>query len=645
MSPGKAAKLLSVLVFLILHANYCSSQGVALLSGKQVPYCGPTEDYFVGSGVAGARGTATGEWNALIGPNYTSPNFISKETVHISIDGKLASIAPQMYRARRSGVFYGEMEIDGVSIYLVDFTNDKQCWVTRYVHLKNKTGKPRKIHVEALIVPGNVKSEIIKASALSLHADTSKWNFDSVNLESKNWADRFSIISFNTPCEATLSGNTYRLKTETIVLQAGEEYKVGLYHYQHYQEKNRKSADYIKMILNRDIEADFRESISGWNKWFAKGTMHEKKVKEQKAKDIIEGALVMVKMLQDTSGGFIAGLGEYPHSYVRDSHGACRLLSITGHNEEVKKAIEAISYKTRVFKHIPNAWQMGADGFHYYKFNNPASETPAYYVLMIQQYLDNTKDKKFVESIYSLLKDAVDVQLTELKRNNWRIDFNGDETERYTVRKDGDMYGMLAEWSREEDLKNWSFPSAVLALASTSFFVDYLGNTGRIALAHEYAQQATAIKNAIDSTFWRSDLKIHDWCRKLDGSWPMFRLPNYNLMPVWIGANLNDNAEVPDALYMKQFINVKTGYLPTAPGDVEGFSGHNLAYMLYALKKLNDPKAHEVYRTLMTAPIVYCWGTVSEFYGPNATPNGHSLNPFSSGILGEALVRYAIGFN
>ena len=64
-----------------------------------------------------------------------------------------------------------------------------------------------------------------------------------------------------------------------------------------------------------------------------------------------------------------------------------------------------------------------------------------------------------------------------------------------------------------------------------------------------------------------------------------------------------------------------------------------------SLKKLNDRKADDVYRTLMTAPIVYCWGTVSEFYGPNATPNGHSLNPFSTGILGEALIRYAIGFN
>jgi hypothetical protein len=78
-----------------------------------------------------------------------------------------------------------------------------------------------------------------------------------------------------------------------------------------------------------------------------------------RARDVIEGSLLVVKMLQDTSGGFIAGLREYPHSYVRDSHGAARLLSATHHNAEVKKLIQNIVYKTKTFGHIPNAWQMG----------------------------------------------------------------------------------------------------------------------------------------------------------------------------------------------------------------------------------------------------------------------------------------------
>lgn len=623
----------------------CRSQHSVPFLPEQVAYCGPMEDYFLGSGVAGAMGTPNGEWNALIGPNYTSPNFLSGEVLSINIDGKNSKINPSMHRGRRSGIFYGSLEIEGMSITLTDFTNDKKPWVVRYLSVKNNSSAPRKVSMLASIKPADVASQIVEGSALLLHADTSKWNFDKVNLESKNWADRYSLIAFNVQGKATKVSDQYQVQTEQITVNAGKEYKVALYHYQYYTAHNKKPEDYIKFIRARDSEAGLKKSIEDWKDWFAEGTMYETQVKEQKAKDVIEGSLVIIKMLQDSSGGFIAGLREYPHSYVRDTHAACRLLSITGHHAEVKKAIETICYKTKVFKHIPNAWQMGADFFHYYKFNNPASETPAYFVLMTKFYLENSGDKNFIESIYPFIKNAVDVQMAEMKRNNWRIDFNGDETERYTVRKDGDMYGMLAEWSKEEDLKNWSFPSAVLALASTNFLSAYLRNTGRKELAAEYLAGATRIKNSIDTTFWRSDLKIHDWCRKRDSTWPAYRLPNYNLLPVWIGARLNNETQGQNALYMKQFINPKTGYLPTAPGDVEGFSGHNLAYMLYALKKLDDPKADDVYRTLITAPIIYCWGTVSEFYGPNATPNGHLLNPFSSGILAEALIRYAIGFN
>jgi hypothetical protein len=263
---------------------------------------------------------------------------------------------------------------------------------------------------------------------------------------------------------------------------------------------------------------------------------------------------------------------------------------------------------------------------------------------MMRDYLENTKDQKFLELLYLDMKRAIDVQLIEMKANNWRIDFNGDETERYTVRKDGEMYGKLSDWAEDKELKSWSFPSATLALVSTVFFADYLNATGRTDLAKDYSAVAQQIRNAIDSTFWRPDLNIHDWCRKRDNSWPQYRLPNYDLLPIWTGAILNHDRQVQDALAMRQYINPANGYLPTAPDDVEGFSGHNLAYLLYAMKMLNDPLADSIHHTLMTSPIIGSWGTVSEFYGPNAVPNGHLLNPFSSGILGEALIRYAIGF-
>ncbi len=631
-------------ILMLLCFVSCKDKETNLSLPQQIAYCGPMEDYFLGSGISGAMGTPDGIWNALIGPNYTSPNFLSCEILSINIDGKSLNILPEMHRGRKSGIFYGEIEIEGIVITLVDFTNDKKPWVTRFLSVKNLSGKSHQVSICATIVPDNIETTIVNNSALSLRADTTKWNFDHVNLESKNWADRFSLIAFNVPAAASLIGDTCRITTEQVVLQDSKDYRAALYHYQHFKEPDKEDQDYLRIIRKRDILADLNQSISGWKVWFDKGRMYEDRMKLQKAKDVVEGSLVMVKMLQDSSGGFIAGLREYPHSYVRDTHGACRLLGITGHNEEVKKAIETISYKAKVFGHIPNAWQMGANKFHYYKFNNPASETPAYFVLMMRNYLENTKDQKFIDQLYPDMKSAIDVQINEMRTNNWKIDFNGDETERYTVRKDGEMYGKLSDWAEDKDLKNWSFPSATLALASTTFFVDYLNSSGRTDLANAYSAVAQQIKNSIDYTFWRSDLKIHDWCRKRNNSWPQYRLPNYDLLPLWTGAILNNDRQVQDAFAMRQYINPTNGYLPTAPGDVEGFSGHNLAYMLYAMKKLNDPLADSIHQTLMIAPIIYCWGTVSEFYGPNAVPNGHLLNPFSSGILGEALIRYAIGF-
>jgi hypothetical protein len=622
-----------------------NSRQVQSILPEQVPYLGPKENYFLGSGVSGAMGNTNGLWNALLGPNYTSPDFLKKEVLSINLDGKNLELTPEMHRGKRTGIFYGKLDLEDITVYLVDFTNDKKPWVTRLVSIRNNAPNPHKISIQASIIAENCTPNIVDNSAISLYADTTRWTFDSLNKESKNWADRYSLITFNTNCRASKNGEVYILKTEEFILRKGNTFKAALYHYQHYKEAGKQPAYYINFIKARKIDADLQLSISDWMSWMAKGKMFDDKVKEQKARDIIEGSLLTVKMLQDTSGGLIAGLGEYPHSYVRDSHGACRLFTITEHYDELKKVIQTICNKTTLWGHIPNAWQMGANTWHLYKFNNPNAETPAYFVCLIKYYFENTRDQKFVESIFPFIKNAIDVQNIDMRANNWRIDFNGDETERYTVRTDGDTYGMLADWTSNEDCKNWSFPSCVMALASTNFFVEYLQATGRVELAQTYAEQAEKIKTSIDKTFWRSDLKIHDWCRKLDNSWPRYRIPNYTMLPVWIGVELKENKQNSDVIAMKQYLNPVTGYLPTAPGDVEGFSGHNLAYMLYALKKLHDPKADDLFKTLMTAPLISCWGTVSEFYGPNGTPNGHLLNPFSTGIMGEALLRYFIGFS
>ena len=259
---------------------------------------------------------------------------------------------------------------------------------------------------------------------------------------------------------------------------------------------------------------------------------------------------------------------------------------------------------------------------------------------MVRDYYNGTHDLTLPDSVYGTMKFAIDTQLDWMSAHHWVIDFNGDETEGYTPGADGKMYGRPTGW----DVDNWSFSACVGAAASTEYFVDYLNLKGNKTLAGQYQAKLANVLNAIDGTFWNSKLNIHDWARKHDGGWFNYRITNYDNLPLWVGARLNNSKEKGDSLAMKPYLNKKTGFLPGAPPDANGFCGHNLALMLYDLKKLDDPMAANIYQTIMNSSLLGCWGTVSEFYGPGGIPNGHNYRVFESGPTAEAIIRYFIGF-
>ena len=88
------------------------------------------------------------------------------------------------------------------------------------------------------------------------------------------------------------------------------------------------------------------------------------------------------------------------------------------------------------------------------------------------------------------------------------------------------------------------------------------------------------------------------------------------------------------------FINSKTGFIANAPGEVEGFCGHTLAFLLYDLTQLNMPEKNDVYHTLINSNIIQRYGMVNEYYGPKGVPNPHNLRVFESGIVMDAIVNY-----
>ncbi|MFI5387970.1 MAG: amylo-alpha-1,6-glucosidase, partial [Fimbriimonadales bacterium] len=533
---------------------------------EAVPYLGPEEPYFLGSGVAGAGGDTEGKWDFLIGPDYTSPNFISEETLSLTVDGRPTALAFKMHRARETGIFFGSQRIGDLRILVADFSNSDSPWVARLIGIENLSRKTTaRVSVRATIRPGGTRSNLEGTGALAIEADRGVFCFGG---ETRNWAKRVSLITFSDLCVAKPTGAAVELTTSEHTVAPGRGFSTGLYHHQFYAgEETPKFL--IDKIRRHNPEADLERSIAYWGKWLRSGKSFEKKATDQRAWDAVEASLLACKMQQNRDGGTIAGTRRYANSYIRDTHGAVRLFLATGHYPEAKKAIETIHHKWSVAGFIPNYWSMGSDSFLGRSFVNDSAEITGYYVLMIRDYYAATKDIKFVDSLAPSIKFAVDSQLDFMARNEWRITFNGDETEQYCVRQDGQEYGgfpAFPQWRRD----SWSFPSAALACASTQFYIDYLLAEGNRAGASLYETKLAKARDGIDATFWKAGAagSFHYWARYKDGSWPDVMVPNYGLLPLWIGARLNKERQLGDATAMRRYVVPESGYLPTAPDVV-----------------------------------------------------------------------------
>ena len=118
------------------------------------------------------------------------------------------------------------------------------------------------------------------------------------------------------------------------------------------------------------------------------------------------------------------------------------------------------------------------------------------------------------------------------------------------------------------------------------------------------------------------------------------QLTNYMLFPLWIGAVLNENGEQRDADAVKEFVRAD-GFLPNCPQAMPGFCGHTMGMYLDVMVKRSDlAQAHKAARQILDTPLLSMYGTVSEFYGPSCTPNGHMCRGLEGGIIGQALISY-----
>lgn len=156
------------------------------------------------------------------------------------------------------------------------------------------------------------------------------------------------------------------------------------------------------------------------------------------------------------------------------------------------------------------------------------------------------------------------------------------------------------------------------------------------------------LKSAMDRDYWRTDVPerpdgFHDFYRKKsDGSWPVKRITNFILMPVYFETPYQyPDRRVKDVVAIKQYFNHATGFLQLVPGADTGFDGHNLGYLLWDLVEVNDPMKGEVYKALVNGPTADCWGAYSEAYNTEGkTAPARGLRTFETGCNISAIAKY-----
>jgi hypothetical protein len=604
-----------------------------------VPVWGRDEPSFVGGGRCGGGATSTGDWDFLIGPDYTSPNFLARETLFLESGGHRWRLPSANRRIYRSGILMGQTTVgEGIAIELYEYAPWDQHEVIRLAGVRNNTAGPFVFAITAEIEPQGAAT--IKDNLLEIRQPKGALSY---GRENKNWAERCCRIGFDQPqqIEADVEASpipVMRLRTKLIIAEPGELVTVGLVHSLQFGDKRLDTFGPFSLRKDLAIELD------GWNKWTSRGKCPART--DQRILQLTESILVGMRMQQSYDGGMIAGVRRYPYSYMRDMHGAAKGFLSAGHLEEAAAMIRWLNRKFAKFHCVVNASEMGTEGGNFVG-GSPSVEIPAYFLLLVRSYVRAGGEPALADEVREALEWCAQTQIAEGRANDWRLGFNGDETERYVPTADGQTYqpgageityGVAPGWKYQK----WSFPSQILAIASLEFAIKCAERWGVSATPYVAAREAFA--EELGRTFVEPKSHTAAWCIYADGTRPQFPLTNYLLFPAWLQTRI-DPQQTGKLVEVAMRYLKPDGILPVAPGVVEGTCGHSLGLLLAGLKetshnnKHNDVDIVQVEELVFTSGILGRYGMVNEYYGPTGVPNPHNLRSFESGILLEALLR------
>jgi hypothetical protein len=635
-------------------------EGVVL--PPQMPYLNVPSRYPVGNGVVAAVCGPTGQWQQLCGPGYTTPNFINAENLFVDVDGVESPLRVEMKRAAQTGVFYGLASRGDLDICVIDYTCAGQPWISRLIIFKNTSATVSHTAViRASIAPvtGHGYSHALVPDAaghdcgFTIQADTGI----GVPFGGNNTVDKAVIIAFNDPAGmAFMDGQAATIQAAPMHLapQARAEVTLG-----HYFRGGHDLTDRAGLAAIRDLDshANLAKSIAEWQAWMGNVTSGYSldNVKDKRARELLEGALVILKTNVSQDGGVIAHTTFYKESYVRDSAMAIRGLLATGHTEEAKQWLIWIDHKLSIHGHLGDAMNCEAslsDKSYSFDMGNMDVEEPSWVLLCARDYDDETHDLATLKGLDRTLRYCMDVQLKEAIANNYKLEFNGDETEICGVVDLGSTGSKSGSNAQQHE---WSLSSVAMAAASLDFYIQYVKLCGDDSANYHNAQTNTTMNlhtelmnlvSAMDRDFWRTDLPglsggFHDFFRKKsDGSWPKARLVNFTLMPVFIRTPYAADEKAKDVVAMAQLFDTNTGFLLLVPSANNGMEGHDLGYLLWGCIETGDWRKELVYQALVNGPTVDCWGSFSEAYDGAGHPNDHDLRSLETGVNVSALAKY-----
>jgi hypothetical protein len=629
----------------------------------QVPYLNTKQRYPLGNGVAMAVGEPTGEWSQLTGPGYSTPNFLNSETLTLNVDGVKEPLSLEMKRARETGVYYGIANCGDLRVRLIDYACWGQPWLSRLMLIDNTSRTAGhdvritvRVHPKTGLGMSNwlVKDAHQNFCGMAIKADTSV----DINggFGGKNVANKSVVIAFTDPAgRASVDGETYSLEAAPHRLAPGGSFHLTVGHY--FRQDDTPDSPCIAAIGALNSVEDLQKSITDWQSWFKNVSPGYRlgHIGEKRARDMVEGGLAILKTNQSEDGGFIAHSTFYKEGFIRDAALGLRGLAATGHFDESKQWLVWVARKFALYGHTPDAASCEtslADKSNQMDFGDPDVEEPALCLLCARDYYHATKDLQTLNAVHGFLQHCMDIQLKDAIANGYKLEFNGDETE---ICGAVDLTPAGTKMSFHAENQDWSMVSIALCAASLDFYMEYLQARGEDVTAYRNAQTGTPMNlktelhrllQAMDADFWRTDVPgfpggFHDSFRiKNNHAWPLKRIANLILMPVYFGTPYPQEEKIKDVSAIAPGFDEKTGFLQLVLGANNGFLGHDLGYLLWSLVDVGNPEKTEVYHALVNGSTADCWGTFNESYTADGVRNEHDLRTLETGCNVSALAKY-----